>query len=94
MSSERMQILSLLSTGQISNEEAERRLAKIGQEHRRLVKIIWTMIALAVGTFLIMKFHLDDNIRSVLSSMIRYLDQMPVFHYLHTFLSRALGELL
>lgn len=93
MSTERLQILSLLSSGQISNEEAELRLAKMGREHRRLTKLIWTAIALAVGTFLILRFHLDDNIRSFLSSVIQYLDQLPFFHYLHTFVSRALGEL-
>jgi hypothetical protein len=94
MSSERYQILSQLSTGQITNEEAERRLVKLGAEHRRLVKIIWATIALAIGTALIFKFRLDDNIRSALSSVIRYLDQLPLFHSIHTFVSRALGELL
>ena len=94
MSTERYQILSQLSTGQITDEEAERRLVKLGREHRRLVKIIWTMIALAAGTALIVKFHLDEDIRRALNSVILYLDQLPFFHYLHTFFIRVLGELL
>jgi hypothetical protein len=94
MSTERYQILSQLSHGLITDEEAERRLAQLGRQHRRLVKSIWTVIALAAGTVLIVKFRLDDDIRRALNSAILYLDQLPFFHYLHTFLIRVLGELL
>jgi len=94
MKTESHPILSLFLLGQISQEEAEHRLVQLGIEQRRLIRTLSVALGLSVLALVIVMVHLDEKIGIAIASAIQFLVRLPIFHELHTFFNRFLGELL
>jgi len=94
MKIESHQILSQFLMGQISQEEAENRFMQLSLEQRRLTRTVSVALGLSLFALAIVKFHWDEYIGIAFTSAIQFLVSLPIFHDLHTFFNRVLGELL
>ena len=97
MKTESHPILSLFLMGRISQEEAENRFMQLdleGLEQRRRTRTVSVALGLSLLALVIVKFHWDEYIGIAFTSAIQFLLSLPIFHDLHTFFNRFLGELL
>jgi hypothetical protein len=94
MKIESHQILSQFLMGQISQEEAENRFMQLSLEQRRRTRTVSVALGLSLVALVIVKFHWDEYIGIACTSAIQFLVSLPIFHDLHTFFNRVLGELL
>lgn len=93
MKSERYEILSMVHSGQLAPEEAERRLAILGKRERRIFRLIFTAVVLVVLTAIVIVFHLEETIRIVTLSALQNVENSAVFHEIHLFFRRIFHAL-
>lgn len=92
MKSQRYEILSMASMGQIEPEEAERRLAEMGRRRRLMARSVWLLVGSLAAAAAIAEFHLGNRILWILGTAVESLDSLEIFRQIHVFLSRILGR--
>jgi hypothetical protein len=93
MSSQRYEILALVSNGVISAEQGDHLLISLGTRKRRAKLLFWSTVVAILAPCIVLYFHQVEHLRSLLQSMLGELDSLEIFRQVHVAISRAIEAL-
>ena len=93
MKTQRFEILTLATAGQISSEEADRLLVALGTKQRRAARVFWATAVVVVVPALILGFHQGEHVRMIFATILQRMDSMEYFRQVHVAISRLIQAL-